>query len=60
MEVARSRKRIIVSQQKYILDLLKETKMSGYRLVDISIDPNQKLGVTKKVIWWIHLNIKDW
>ncbi|KAK3013938.1 hypothetical protein RJ639_008811 [Escallonia herrerae] len=43
MEIARSRKGIAVSQRKYVLDLLKETGMSGCRLVETPIDPNQKL-----------------
>lgn len=44
MEVARSRKGIIVTQRKYILDLLNETGMSGCRPIDTPIDPNVKLG----------------
>lgn len=47
MKVACSKKGIVVSQRKYILDLLKETGMSGCRPVDTPIDPNQKLGDTK-------------
>ena len=43
MEVARSKKGIVVSQQKYILDLLKETGMMGCRPTNTPIDPNQKL-----------------
>lgn len=43
MEVARSKNGIVVSQQKYILDLLKETGMSGCRPVDTPMDPNAKL-----------------
>ena len=43
MEVAQSRKRMVVSQQKYILELLKETGMVGCKLVDTLIDPNRKL-----------------
>lgn len=43
MEVARSKKGIVVSQQKYILDLLKETGMSGCRPADTPMDPNVKL-----------------
>ncbi|RVX19263.1 Retrovirus-related Pol polyprotein from transposon RE1 [Vitis vinifera] len=46
MEVARSKRGIVVSQRKYILDLLKETGMSGCRPADTPIDPNQKLGDT--------------
>ncbi|XP_050892193.1 uncharacterized mitochondrial protein AtMg00810-like [Lathyrus oleraceus] len=34
MEVARSKNGIVVSQQKYIIDLLKETGMSGCRPAD--------------------------
>ncbi|KAK3030877.1 hypothetical protein RJ639_037227 [Escallonia herrerae] len=47
MEIARSRKGIAVSQRKYVLDLLKETGMSGCRPVETPIDPNQKLGDNK-------------
>ncbi|KAK3036194.1 hypothetical protein RJ639_030264 [Escallonia herrerae] len=47
MEIARSRKGIAVSQRKYVLDLLKETGMSGCRPVETSIDPNQKLEDNK-------------
>lgn len=43
MEVARSKKGIMVSQQKYILDLLKEIGMMGCRPANTPIDPNQKL-----------------
>ena len=48
MEVARSKKGIVASQQKYVLDLLKETSMSGCRTVDTPINPNQKLGDDKE------------
>ena len=44
MEVARSKKGIVVSQRKYILDLLKETGMNGCRPLDTPMDPNVKLG----------------
>ena len=40
MKVAQSNKGIVVSQRKYVLDLLKETGMSGCRPVDIPINPN--------------------
>ncbi|CAJ2671969.1 unnamed protein product [Trifolium pratense] len=43
MEVARSKDGIVVSQQKYIIDLLKETGMSGCRPADTPMDPNAKL-----------------
>ena len=48
MEVTWSKKGIVVSQRKYVLDLLKETGISGCRPVDIPIDPNQKLGDNKE------------
>ena len=44
MEVARSRKGILVSQQKYMLDLLKEIGMLGCKLADTPMDSNSKLG----------------
>ncbi|KAK3030878.1 hypothetical protein RJ639_037228 [Escallonia herrerae] len=47
LPIARSRKGIAVSQRKYVLDLLKETGMSGCRPVETPIDPNQKLGDNK-------------
>lgn len=47
MEIARSKKGIIVSQRKYILDLLNDTGMSACKPVDTPIDPNKKLGVVK-------------
>lgn len=48
MEVARSKKGIVVSQRKYILDLLKEIGMTGCRPAYTSIDPNQKPGDDKE------------
>ncbi|XP_039136472.1 uncharacterized mitochondrial protein AtMg00810-like isoform X2 [Dioscorea cayenensis subsp. rotundata] len=44
MEVARSRKDISISQRKYVLDLLKDTGMSGCKPADTPMDPNSKLG----------------
>lgn len=44
MEVARSKHGIVVSQRKYVLDLLKETVMLGCKLADSSMDPEKKLG----------------
>jgi hypothetical protein len=43
IEVARSREGIVLSQRKYILDLLDETCMLGCRLVATPIDLNHKL-----------------
>ncbi|KAG8499583.1 hypothetical protein CXB51_006239 [Gossypium anomalum] len=42
MEVARSRKGLVASQKKYVIDLLKEAGMSGCRPADTPIDPNVK------------------
>ena len=47
MEVARSRKGIVISQRKYILDLLKETGMLGCKPVDTPMDPYKKIGSVK-------------
>ena len=48
MEVARSKKGIVVSQRNYVLDLFKEIGMSGCRLADTLINPDQKLGDDKE------------
>nr|KYP53276.1 hypothetical protein KK1_024903 [Cajanus cajan] len=50
MEVARSKKGIVVSQRKYILDLLKETVMMGCRPAETPIDPKKNMEVKRKVI----------
>ena len=41
-------RRIVVSQRKYILDLLKETRMSGCKQTNTPIEPNKKLGDGEK------------
>ena len=43
MEVARCSHGILVSQLKYALDLLRETRMSGCKPVETPMDPNIKL-----------------
>lgn len=48
MEVARSRKSVVVSQRKYMMDLLKETGMSGCRPVETPFDPNQNLKTIRE------------
>ncbi|RVW87743.1 Retrovirus-related Pol polyprotein from transposon RE1 [Vitis vinifera] len=48
MEVTRSRKGIVVSQRKYILDLLKETGMLGCKPIDTPMDSQKKLGIEKE------------
>lgn len=44
MEVARTRKGISVSQRKYILDLLKKTRMIGCKPAESPMDFIVKLG----------------
>ena len=44
MEVATSQGGIFVSQRKYTLYLLKETRMLGCKPTNAPIDPNWKLG----------------
>lgn len=46
--VARSKKGIVVSQRKYTLDLLEETRMSGCKPADTPIEYNLKLGENDK------------
>ena len=43
IEVAQSKDGVVTSQRKYALDILQETGMIDYRLVDSPMDPNQKL-----------------
>lgn len=35
---------------KYVLDLLKETRMLGCQLIDIAIEQNHKFGDVKEVV----------
>jgi Reverse transcriptase (RNA-dependent DNA polymerase) len=44
IEVARSKKGVVLSQQKYVLDLLSDTRMLGYRPINTPIDLNHKLS----------------
>lgn len=44
MEVARSKKGVVISQRKYTLNLLKEIGMLGCKPLDTSIEPNTRLG----------------
>jgi len=44
IEVAHSRAGIFISQQKYIVDLLKETWLLGCKAAATPIEPNHKLG----------------
>ena len=49
MEVAWSKRGIMVPQRKYILDLLKDIGMRGCEPADTPIDLNKKLRHRKKV-----------
>ena len=44
IEVVRSPRGIVLSQRKYVLDLLDETGMLGCRSTTIPIEQNHKLG----------------
>jgi len=48
MEFVRSKKDIVVSQWKYMLDLFEETRMSGCKALDTPIEFNSKLGEVKE------------
>ncbi|KAL5574813.1 hypothetical protein UlMin_016512 [Ulmus minor] len=48
MEVARSKEGIVISQRKYILDLLKETGMLGRKPADTPMDPNRRTKRMRK------------
>jgi len=45
IEVARSRKGISLSQQKYVIDLLTETRMLSCKPVETPMEMNHKLGI---------------
>jgi Reverse transcriptase (RNA-dependent DNA polymerase) len=44
IEVARLNKGVVLSQHKYVLDLLRDTRILGCRPVNTPIDPNHKLS----------------
>ena len=48
MEVARSKKGIVVSQRKYVLDLLKETGMLGCKPAATPMESTYKAGLEKE------------
>ena len=50
MEVTRSKKRIVVSQRKYILDFLKKARMSGCKPSETPNEPNLRLGDSDKKV----------
>ena len=43
IEVAQSNSGVVISQKKYIFDILADTGMLDYKLVDTPMDPNVKL-----------------
>ncbi|XP_059654624.1 pentatricopeptide repeat-containing protein At3g06920-like [Cornus florida] len=47
MEFARSKEGIFVNQRKYVLDLLSETGLLGYKPAETPIEPNLKLQPSK-------------
>ena len=47
MEIARSKMGIAVSQCKYVLDLLKETRMLSCKPIDTPMDCTIKLGTVE-------------
>jgi len=48
IKVARSTQGIFMSQQKYVLDLLKETGTLGCKPSDAPIEPNHRFGEVDK------------
>lgn len=44
--MARNKTGITVTQRKYVLDLLKETGMLGYKPIDTPMDMGSKLGLS--------------
>ena len=43
IEIAQSKSGVVISQRKYVLDILEETSMLECKPVDTPIDPNVKL-----------------
>ena len=48
MKVARNKSGIVMSQRKYVLDLLKETCMMGCKPIDTPMDPRIKLEIREE------------
>ncbi|RCU30907.1 hypothetical protein DVA81_19785, partial [Acinetobacter baumannii] len=48
IEVTRSRQGIFISQQKYVVDLLRETGKLACKPASTPIDPNHKLGIANE------------
>ncbi|CAN1791793.1 Retrovirus-related Pol polyprotein from transposon TNT 1-94, partial [Linum perenne] len=50
MEVARSKRGLVISQRKYILDLLKETGMLGCKPIDTPMETNKKFSLDENSV----------
>src|SRR3954471_7059815 len=46
-EIVRGPRGIVLSQRKYVLDLLKETCMMGCKVASTPVEPNKKLGAER-------------
>ncbi|XP_022857173.1 uncharacterized protein LOC111378236 [Olea europaea var. sylvestris] len=60
IEVVHSKHRIFISQQKYILDLLKDTRQSASKPTSTPIESNHKLREAEGNIELIKRCISDW
>ena len=60
IEVAWSKKSILLSQRKYVLDLLSEAGMLGCKSVDFSMDVNMKLLPNQRSFLRMLGGIGDW
>jgi len=50
IEVSQSGDGVVISQRKYVLDILEETGMQNYRLIDSPMDPNLKLMADQRCL----------
>ena len=60
IEVARSKRRIFLSQRKYILDLLTKVGLLNCKPTETPIIPNHKLGEYPNQVPTNKEGIKDW
>ncbi|KAJ9552518.1 hypothetical protein OSB04_016563 [Centaurea solstitialis] len=60
IEVAYSKEGIFLSQWNYILDLLKETGMLGFKPSNTPMEQGYKLGCRRKICSWTGGDIKGW
>ena len=59
MEVARLKKGIFISQQKYVQDLLKETGMLEWKPANTPIESNNKLRDKNEEPWLTKASTKE-